>query len=1323
MNYVSANLWCTCLLMLAGPLLVAQRLPSRNLSLQQGLPEYYVSGIVQDKAGFVWIATRDGLARYDGRRFKLFRHQLGNPRSLANNVITSLQIVSDSALLVLLETGTIQVFNPQTEQFKDLLTRQRLDQDRIQVSNAILTAEERHFWGRHERQLMHYSPRKDRITRYSLPDQFFPDGVFAGNHLLLDSIHHRIYAPFSGGMAELNIRTGQFRSWPLVSLGQQGPVETYYGIPIARRANGELLTVAPGQLVAFQPRTHRFRTIPIPDKLSTRAGVLHYALDGNTYFTYGMTVYRLTPDDQITALWTGAHIDYRNYFHALLLDRSGVLWVGTNGDGVQQIDLRALSTKTYPYQVNYLVDLLASELGLKVPDYIRTNEMAYTLRWSEGMRYLAGWMDEPAYRLLRADSTQHQFQRLSAIHYSKRHLYGNGLKMTTPSQLWLYLPFRGIQNVDTTGRLLAEWPLLLDRVSDIQPAGSWVWVGTEFNGVYAYDLRRRRIVHHLRHQAKDSTSLISDQVWCLAADPNDPSVVWVGTQEGLSRVDTRTMRCQNWTEQQGLPNATVNCLLTDTRKRLWFSTLKGISRLDPRTGQMRHFTTDDGLLDIEYKRQHGAELPDGRLAFGGATGMTVFDPLTLEESPQPIPVALTALRIGNVPVEPRPVGSPLRRSINDTPTLALSHTQNFLSLEYAGLQYNKPTTLQYRHQLTGVDADWVNVGNQTMANYTQLGPGTYEFRINAADALGHWSPLIKTLRIVIAPPWWQTGWAYGLYLLLMAGLVRVYIQYRINQAQFRQEMLLKEQETRLTKQHADWQTRFFTNITHEFRTPLTLILGPVERLMEPTAKFSRTSLDQQYGVIYRNAQRLLRLINQLLDMAKLEAGQLAVNESQGNLAAFFAQLVDSFRPRADKKGLQLVYEASGLTIDYRFDAQKLESIGYNLLANAVKFTPAGGEIRVHLSKADFPGGQPGFQFEVSDTGCGIPAEQLPYIFDRFFQGPNADAHAGRGTGIGLFLVAELINLLDGSLTVDSQVSQGTTFTVTLPLQMAADSIPVVEPGPLDYAMPDDVKAHLPVAPSTAPLVLVVEDNEELRDFIAGELAGNYRVLTANDGQIGWELCVAELPELVISDLMMPRVDGFTLVERIKTTPLTAHIAVILLTAKAMIESRIQGLSVGANDYLTKPFNVRELQLRISNLLDHQHQLRQHWQEQSHQLDTGRAPGLPTEPAAQDPFLHQTYQVLDKELANSGFTMEQLADELAVSHRTLNRKLVALTGLNASDLLRSYRLRKAVDLLQQGCTVSEAAEKTGFEGLPYFSRSFKAQFAVSPSAYLTSRHGH
>ncbi len=973
------SLWFTVLLMLAMSPLMAQTLPSRNLSLQQGLPEYYVSGIVQDKVGFIWIGTRDGLARYDGRRFKLFRHQPRNLHSLANNVITSLQVVSDSALLVQVETGTIQVFNPQTEQFRDLLTRQRLDKDSTQVYTALLSADERHFWGRKERHIIYYSPLKDRITRNSL-SSLIPDSVYPGNKLLLDSIHHRIYAPFTAGIMELNTHTGKYRAWPFAPLGRPGAVETYYGIPVARRANGELLTVAPGRLVAFQPRTHRFRAIPIPDKMSTIAGVLHCALDGNTYFTYGMTVYQLMPDDRITPLWTAPRVDYRNYFHALLLDRSGVLWVGTNGDGVQQIDLRALPIKSYPYRVNYLVDLLSIELGLNGLDYIKANEMAYTLRLNRG--YLAGWMNGFAYRLMRADSTRHQLQSVLAIH-SKNHPDGNGLKMGSPGQLWLYVPFRGILNVDTTGRLRAEWPLLLDRVRDILPVGPWVWVGTEFNGLYAYDLQQRRIVRHLRYQASDSTSLISDQVWCLAADPNNSTVLWVGTQEGLSRVDTRTMRCQNWTEQQGLPNATINCLLTDTRHRLWFSTLQGVSRLDPRTGRMRHFTTDDGLLDIEYRRQHGAELADGRLAFGGATGITVFDPLALEDSPRPIPVALTALRIGNVPVDPRRVGSPLTRSLNATTTLYLNYTQNFMSLEFAGLQYNKPTTLQYRYQLTGVDADWVYVGNQTVANYTQLASGSYEFRVNAADALGHWSRFVKTIHIQIIPPWWGTWWFYGL--LTMASLSGIYGLYRYRLAQ-----VLKVQNLR-------------NDIARDLHDEVGSSISTI-------AIYSKIVLEQVGNATFKSEPLLGKITEQANEiMGSMNDIVWSINTKNDAFDKVFIRMREHAFQLFEAKGYSLHFDFDENLYQTRLDMEKRRDfylIYKEALNNIAKY--ANGKnvwISVHLRNA-------AIDLLIRDDGLGFAL------------------NAVRSNGNGLRNMSYRATALKGTLRIVSEPTKGTTLQLS-----------------------------------------------------------------------------------------------------------------------------------------------------------------------------------------------------------------------------------------------------------------------------------------------------
>lgn len=1294
--------------------LFAQPFGIRNLSLQEGLPEYYVTSLIQDRAGFIWVSTRDGLARYDGRQFKVFRQNPFAENTLADNIILSLQSIADTTILIHFENGSFQLFNPVTEKFSSLNIHKQLEQS----PRTIVTDHENQIWGRLPQHIISFNRKTKQFKSYQFPKSTQSYNYYSSKSILIDKEGHFL-AVNPGCLIEFDPKTEQFRNWKYDKLGRNALIETYYDSNILQRANGEIVISSVSQLILFDSQKQLFRSLPIPG-VEAQAGLIYEASDKNVYFTHGMTVYRLTIDDRITPIWTAPRIDYQNYFHALLVDRSGVLWIGTNGDGIFQVDLNALPIKSYKYQTNFVRDVLVHEMGLNVPNWGKTDRYVYEVRWAGISPYAALGIDT-GYELFRANLQTRMVQSLLKLPNTQKNLDiygGNAVSVANNGLLWLYNPHWGLLKVDSTGRLLERvtGPLSIDRISAIQFLGNKVWLASEESGLYAFDLTTRKIESHLVYKSTDSTSLPSNRVLGLVADPSNNNLLWVGTQNGLGRLDVQKLQFKNWTQERGLPSATIQTLVADQKGDLWFSTVKGISRMSPKTGQLRHFSTSDGLLDVEYRQNHVIKLPDGRIAFGGATGVTVFDPLLMRDSPQSMPTVLTSLKINNHIVEPAQSGSPLTLPLNATETLRLNPWQNFLSLEFAGLQYNKPSTLQYRYQLIGVDADWVYAGNQTEANYTQLAPGTYQFRVTTADAIGRWSPLIKTINIIIDPPWWQTWWAYLIYSLLFIGLVRSYIVFRINRAQLRQKMILKEQEARLIKQNADWQTGFFTNITHEFRTPLTLIINPLEKLLNAPSMPSRTGLRQQLGVIDRNARRLLRLINQLLDISKLEAGQLRIVNVQGNLPEFFSELVKSFQLRAERKGIALTFEAPNVSSDSMFDAQKLETIGYNLIANAIRFTPEGGTIKVKLSLEDNETGA-WMYLQVSDSGIGIAPDQLPYIFDRFFQGHQKATSEGTGTGIGLFLVAELTRLLRGTVSVNSTLGEGTNFVVRLPMTESVTQLPETLPIVSWTSKADNASKSDHQVQSTkvqTPLVLVVEDNDELRDFIAGELNGRYRVLTAKDGQEGWQICLTELPELVVSDVMMPLMDGFALLERIKTTPLTAHIAVILLTAKTMIDSRILGLSTGANDYLTKPFNGQELILRIDNLLLHQRQLRQYWQQQMNKL----TPSATSQPRADsdDPFLEKLYLVLDRELANSSLNIDQLADELAVSSRTLHRKLSALTGSNANELIRTYRLRKAAGFLQEGCSVTEAAEKAGFESVPYFSRSFKTQFDISPSVY-------
>ncbi|MGA0556209.1 ATP-binding protein [Larkinella sp. VNQ87] len=536
-------------------------------------------------------------------------------------------------------------------------------------------------------------------------------------------------------------------------------------------------------------------------------------------------------------------------------------------------------------------------------------------------------------------------------------------------------------------------------------------------------------------------------------------------------------------------------------------------------------------------------------------------------------------------------------------------------------------------------------------------------------------------------------------------------------------MALKRQEAEQRKTLEEIRNRFFANITHEFRTPLTLIITPVEQLLRTFSNGSAAAnpgVPATLNVIHRNARQLLRLINQLLDLSKLESGSLEVKESQGNVALFTEELVSSFRLNAEAKAVSLVFQSENVPEELLFDADKWEKIIYNLLSNALKYTEAGGSVTVGLTVLSASDDTRRLlRLTVSDTGVGIPPDLLPHIFDRFYQVDDSRTRSFEGTGIGLALVKELTDLLQGHITVESQVGQGTTLIIDYPVRTPNADHPLLPSPPLVQAnfpvdpAPENGTEPQPITGQNRALILVVEDNDDLRHLIATSLSGPYSILTAANGQEGWELCRTELPDLVLSDVMMPRLDGYQLCYAIKHTPETNHIAVILLTAKTATASRLEGLTAGANDYLTKPFDQQELRLRVGNLLHHQQLLRSFYARTLTQ--SGNIPVV----QADNGFLNQLYQTLEKEIDNTNFSVDDLSSAVCMSSRTLNRKLSTLLGMTGNEFIRNYRLRKATDLLKAGHPVLETAYLVGFDSPSYFGYCFKELFSLSPSEYVRS----
>ena len=502
------------------------------------------------------------------------------------------------------------------------------------------------------------------------------------------------------------------------------------------------------------------------------------------------------------------------------------------------------------------------------------------------------------------------------------------------------------------------------------------------------------------------------------------------------------------------------------------------------------------------------------------------------------------------------------------------------------------------------------------------------------------------------------------------------------------------------------KTRFFSNVTHEFRTPLTLILTSVQQLKQ---KYADTDDYRRIDIIERNAYQLLALINQLLDLSKLEANAMPVLQSVGNLSEFIDETVQSFREEAEQLRIELSYQ-SQLRGDCLFDRAKLERILYNLVSNAIKFSRAGDRVVVTLQEeAD------GFvQLVVADTGLGITPEQLPFIFNRFYQADDSSTRSQEGTGIGLALVKELVELQAGTVLVNSQPGVSTTFTIRLPYQPANRE--QAAPKATDDSQGNQrINTAQPTAES--PLILLVEDNNDLAEFISQSLPAWYQLIRASDGAQGLQLAIERIPDLVLSDVLMPVMDGYTLCEKLKTDPHTSHIPVVLLTAKSSLDNRVKGLRLGADDYMTKPFHLAELQLRIQNLLDNQRRLRA-WVRQS--LAQPDKVISDHELAQSDPFLVRFYTILNEHLDDSEFGINQLSHEIGMSRASLYRKLEAISSLPVNELIQNYRLKRSTEHLRQGQTITATAYLVGFSSPSYFSQCFRKLYQLTPSEFVTQR---
>lgn len=894
----------------------------------------------------------------------------------------------------------------------------------------------------------------------------------------------------------------------------------------------------------------------------------------------------------------------------------------------------------------------------------------------------------------------------------------------------------------------------------------------------------------------DTTSLSGNYVISLLQDRR--GTVWIGTYgNGINQVITSAsgeVKFRTYTTADGLCNNVIYAMEEDRNGNIWISTDNGLSKFNPETKTFQNFYTKDGLLNDQFYWTSSDADSRGNLYFGGINGLNYFNPAQIEFYPRLPKVVFTDFQVFNQSVK---IGQKLhgnlvlQKSIAETNAVELSYKDNVFSIEFSALDYFLPDKVTYAYKMEGVDQNWVTVTEaRRYATYTNLSGGEYKFQVKAANSDGLWSSEPTVLKVIIDPPFWQTNWFRVLVVLGLIFSVTMYIRYRTRylheqkrklEIQVRERTLkIEEQKEKLQEQAetlrqsnnvlAERQTliegqkvelekqnlliaeqrdevielnkkvnminqlrlRFFTNISHEFRTPLTLIIDPLESLLKKTEGDTETG--QTLKLINRNAQRLLHLINQLMNFRRIETGKIELRVVNGDLTGFLNDIFESFNDLAGHQGIKYNFEAAQSPQREWFDPEKLENIFYNLLSNAFKFTPEGGHISMKIqfhqagqSNRELP--CPYVRVDVRDSGKGIAAGHLPYLFDRFYQADSTADNRQKGSGIGLALTQELVQSMHGIIFVESEVKRGSTFSVLLPYRredFAENELDLLsEVQGVNLQSKIDVISEEILKPETfenpdiqnpdksKPLILIVEDNYDLRNFLLHTLNPDYRVMGAENGKEAFELARKYTPDLVISDIMMPVMDGLELCSRLKKEIHTSHIPVILLTAKSMIEHWIEGLEIGADDYIPKPFNIQVLQLKINNLIESRKKLRQ-------LFSRGDNPNLEesTTNLLDQQFIVRAYEVIEKHLSEAELSVDQFAREMMVSKSLLFKKIKAITGNSIVDFVNLYKLRKAAERLAKGGqqNISEIAFDVGFNDPKYFSRIFRKVYGVTPSEY-------
>lgn len=839
------------------------------------------------------------------------------------------------------------------------------------------------------------------------------------------------------------------------------------------------------------------------------------------------------------------------------------------------------------------------------------------------------------------------------------------------------------------------------------------WLGSSY-GLLRFDKNVKSFTY-FENDPFNVKSISHNNVKTICPDPLTPEkVLWIGTGGGgINRFDIEEEEFYHFKVKDGLADNYVYGILSDEANNLWISTNQGLSRYNPTSEVFDNYYTSDGLKDNEFNTGAYFKSPSTEMFFGGIKGFSSFYPSNIVKSPFNPEIVFTDLLVANKIIDFKEDQYFIDKPINENEAIHLDYDDKIFSIKFASLDYTNPGKNRFQYKLENFDQDWQLIGNKREATFTNIDPGDYVFKVKGSNFSGLWNEQSKDINIKIAFPWWQTWTAYICYFILLSLLIYLVHTFQVNRH-------LATSEAKKYKEITLLKNKLYTNITHEFRTPLTVISGLVKQLSDSSisdqlSNPQKEAFKKNTSVILRNAKNLLNLVNQMLDLTKLDGGKMEVNYTKGNIVPFIHYLTESFQNLAKEKGIQLTFypEIDDIVMD--FDEEKMERILYNLLSNAIKFTHQGGKVFVHVDK-EMKDDEEVLMIKVKDSGIGIAEKDIDNVFTRFFQIEDEDSTHVGGTGVGLALTKDIVELLNGSIHLTSKKGVGSTFALLLPISKKASA------SPKNYQREANGKSDeveqtnivLPSQPSInlmdKPVLLIVEDNLDIKDYLYQILKSEYQCVFASNGQEGVEKAIELIPDVIISDVKMPIKTGYQLVQEIKNDARTSHIPIIILTAKTKQEDKLEGLKSGADVYLTKPFNKEELFVRLERLIKLRKEL-----QAKYKGDEGTADIL--EMNAEDIFINKVKKHVLENLDKSTFDSEALARLLNMSSSQLYRKLKAITGNTPNNFIRQHRFSVAIEYLTTTqLNISEISYKVGFNDPNYFSRVFNQEFGKSPSHY-------